>query len=379
MAEANKLEEILQLYKRPCKVTGLVDAPMCWRVKLEPENTLTVNGGRGMRTRVAHLKTLAPDIAAALGVGSVRVTQDSGGMWLEVPKQRREVVYTRDVVRRVDARGVPFVLGVGMDGRPVVVDLAKPHTPNVLIGGTTGSGKSQLLHSLVYGLARFKRVDELGLVLVDTNAPPRDAKRGSPLRISENDGLAVWRELPHVDGVVARPAQAVEALVKTMALLRGRYAAGGWSKHYVLVIDELADLLLDPEYGKRAHELLVEAAQICRKQGVSIVAATQRPSYDMVRGALKANFPVRVAMTTASGVDSRVVIDQKGAERLTGRGDGLLRVGMEVTRFQGGLVEDRDVEEVTGREVEVRDERGDQWIFELAKKAERRASRRRGR
>jgi len=377
MTKSCRLEQILASYKRPVRVVATQSAPMCWRVKLEPLNSLTANGGRGMRTRLSHLRSLAPDLAAALGVDHVRVIQDKTGMWLEVAKGGdREVVYTRDVSLHYIHAKIPFILGVGMDGSPVVVDLADPSTPNVLIGGATGSGKSQLLHSLIYGLCKWRNAEKLGLVLLDTNAPPENIERGSPLRIKDNDGLAVWRGTAHVQGVVARPAHAVDTLVRTLAMLRNRYARGKWEKHYVLVIDELADLLLDPDYGDRAHELLVEIAQICRKQGVSIVAATQRPSYDMVKGSLKTNFPARVALTCASGIDSRVILDQKGAEMLSGKGDGLLRVGMKVTRFQGGMVEDRDVEEVRGRREEEVKVRGDQWIYDLADKAAMRWNRR---
>jgi len=286
---------------------------------------------------------LAPDLAAELGVDHVKIVSGGSGVWLEVPKKQADLVLAREL-GKVE-RGVPLVLGRDTNGSVLSVDLSDASTPHVLVAGTTGSGKSILFHAAIYGMMNNTCPSDTNLILVDTHSP---ANPGMPTTIANQDGLGVWRNCAHVyrGEVVTAPKRALEVLVAADSLVRHRLSSNSkGGVRYVIFVDELVDLFLHPEYGDEIQATLIKILQNARKVGVSVVAATQRPSHDVCSGLLKANFPVRIAMTVASSVDSRVVLGVRngGAEFLNGRGDGILRVGMELTRFQGAYVEDEDV------------------------------------
>ena len=341
----HKLERILASHNRPVRVHSVQVAPQVIRYEVVPLHRRLANGKDSLyMTTVGQLRRLTDDIEAGMGQGPVTVSLEDGKLWVELQ---------RDFPAKVMARGIevgdncklPLVLGKTVSGDDLVLDLASPATPSVLIGGTTGSGKTILLHSICWGLCRWTSPKDTHLILIDTNSP--SLSPGSRLTLAEGSGLGVWNGAAHTYLMLTKPVDVLGMLGGIKSLLRKRYAEGSPpSPRYVIVIDELADLLGDPVYGDEIENLIAEVAQISRKKGVHIVAATQRPSADVIKGMAKANFPTRIAMTVASSVDSRIIIDQKGAERLGGKGDGLLRVGMDVTRFQGGLVTDQDVQQV---------------------------------
>ena len=341
---SKRIEEVLESYRRPVKVVGIEEAPQVWRVKVHPRHYIQANGGRGVRTRITHLRSLSADLAAELGVPSVSVSPGEDGLFLEIAKGDPLTVLAREVKVERGKYRVPLVLGRSTKGDPMVVDLADAGTPQVLVAGTTGSGKSMLLHSCVLGLTKYTYPERVRIVLVDTHSSGDTFHTGS---IAQGDGLGIWKVSPHVEQVVTSSGDALLALQAALNLIDRRYASGTrWVTRWVFVIDELADVLLCKTYGEEVHRVLVEILASGRKAGVHVVAATQRPSADITKGILKANFPVRVSMAVASKVDSRVALGENGAELLAGKGDGLLKVGMRVVRFQGGLVTDEDVEAV---------------------------------
>jgi S-DNA-T family DNA segregation ATPase FtsK/SpoIIIE len=318
-----------------------------YRFKLKLGNRELLNGKRGTKTRIAHLKTLAPDLAAELGVSHVKVVSGKGGVWLEIPKAKPDLVLAREINELGGAVGgeVPLVLGRDTNGEVAWVDLSNPSTPHVLVAGTTGSGKSILLHALAYGLIANTNPCDVNMIMIDTHSP---VNPNTLTTIADEDGLGVWRNCLHVykGEVVTTPRRALEILKAAEKLVRHRLSSNSKEGvRYVIFIDELVDLFLHPECGGEIQAVLIKILQNARKCGVSVVAATQRPSHDVCSGLLKANFPVRVAMTVASSVDSRVVLGMSGggAEYLNEKGDGILRVGMKLTRFQGAWVGDEDV------------------------------------
>lgn len=359
----NRLEQLLKSHNRPITVREIRLTSQVIRVRIQPINRMTKNGDPGLRTKLAHLKNLCPDLAAELGVESISAVGDSEGFWLEVARPDRQFVKASEIPVP-DGYEVPIKLGIDIVGNPVVLDASNPSTPNILIGGTTGSGKSQLLHCAVEGLVTSTHPDEVKVILIDTNATPREIDNPS---LANEDGMAVWRGIQHVVGVIREPSKAREMLERLEAIIRQRYAGAEWSVRYVMVTDELADLVSDPIHGKDIGNLITNIAKISRKKGVTLIAATQRPSADVVKGLMKANFPVRLGLTVASYHDSRVVIDRGGCEGLLGKGDALLRIGAKVTRLQCGYVTDEDISAL--REVRVKKKKPYEWIYELAKKA----------
>lgn len=347
--DKRKIESILQSHNRPVTIVQVANAPQCYRFKLSLKSRELLNGKPGVKTRIAHLRSLAPDIAAELGVRHVKVVSGKGGVWIEVPKAIPDLVLGREL--GIVEGEVPLALGRDTSGQTITVDLADPSTPHVLVAGTTGSGKSVLLHTLNYGLIMSTNPHDVNVILVDTHSPTNPHGRTT---IADQDGLGVWRNCSHVyrGEVVTTPARALMMLKAAASLVRHRLSSNSrGGVRYVIFIDELVDLFLHPEYGDDIQAVLVEILQNARKVGVSVVAATQRPSHDVCSGLLKANFPVRIAMAVASSVDSRVVLGVRngGAEFLSGKGDGILRVGMNLTRFQGAWVGDEDVREAEGR------------------------------
>ena len=339
----NKLESILHKHKRPVKVVEVSNAPQCTRVRLTPQSRTLASGKPGATTRVSHLRSLSLDIAAELGVRSVNIATNERGIWLEVPKTKPDLVLARDLRPGLNM-SLPVVLGVGVQGETVGFDLSEASTPHALVAGTTGSGKSILLHSIIRGLCANTDYMNTYLVLIDTHS--HESEAGS---LKNHDGLGVWRESAHVCRAVTTAREALVYLEAATSMVRERYSKSSSSQKYIFVIDELADLLSHPEYGDDIQAELIWLLANARKQGVHIIAATQRPSSDVTKGLLKANFPVRIGMTVASAIDSRIILDWSGAERLHGRGDGLVKIGAEVTRFQGAWVDDGDAQSVLRR------------------------------
>lgn len=318
----NQLEQVLTELGRPARVGRVVEAPQVWRVELTPLHRTLVSGREGQMTQVAHLERLQRDIARALRVESVKLTMDRD-LWLEVPKCNRDMVRLQDVEAQ---GGLPWVLGRSVTGESLSLDLTDPGSPHILVAGTTGSGKTVALKAGIAGLIGCRSPSDVRLILIDTKHE-----------------LKVFKNAPHVAFVCNNAEIAEKTLNGALANAEARYVSGigAVKPRWVIVIDEFADLVLG---NKDVEQVMVRLAQKVRAAGTHLVIATQRPSVDVVTGLIKANFPVRVAFQTVTKVDSEVVLDVRGAERLLGCGDGLLMMSSRVTRFQGAFVGDGEIE-----------------------------------
>ena len=314
------------------------------------------DGQQGARARVKVQSILSreKDLALALQTPYLRIEAPVPGealVGIEVPSPTPAKVHLREVmesppfVKIVSKGGLPVALGQDTGGAPVAMDLAS--LPHLLIAGATGSGKSVCINSIVASLLLTKPPDQLRLLMVD------------PKRVE----LTPFNKIPHLVAPVIVDADEVTSALRAMLReMNRRYKqmeengtrniSGYNSKspepmpYLVIIVDELADLMIAG--GFEVEQSLVRLAQLGRAAGIHLVLATQRPSVQVVTGLLKANIPSRVAFAVASQVDSRVILDVVGAEKLMGKGDALLlnSDSPKARRVQGALVYDEEVEEM---------------------------------
>lgn len=346
-ANGVKLVSALESFKVKTKITSISRGPTITRYELLPD--------QGVRVRA--IANLVDDIALNLETSGVRIEAPIPGkaaVGIEVPNRTRETVYLRDLLEnpKFEQAGSRVTAALGMDvaGAPIFVDIAK--MPHLLIAGTTGSGKSVCINSLITSLLFRATPDEVKLILID------------PKKVE----LGVYNKLPHLlVPVVTNPKKAAGSLTWAVAEMEKRYEmieeAGvrdvkGYNKlvdetgvgekmpSIVIVIDELADLMMSAP--DTVEESICRIAQKARAAGMHLIIGTQRPSVDVITGLIKANIPSRIAFTVRSNVDSRTIIDIAGAEKLIGQGDMLYApVGaMKPIRVQGAFVSDREVEAV---------------------------------
>lgn len=346
-ANGVKLVSALESFKVRTKITSISRGPTITRYELLPD--------QGVRVRA--IANLVDDIALNLETSGVRIEAPIPGkaaVGIEVPNRTRETVYLRDLLEdpKFGQAGSRVTAALGMDvaGAPIFVDIAK--MPHLLIAGTTGSGKSVCINSLITSLLFRATPDEVKLILID------------PKKVE----LGVYNKLPHLlVPVVTNPKKAAGSLTWAVAEMEKRYEmieeAGvrdvkGYNKlvdetgvgekmpSIVIVIDELADLMMSAP--DTVEDSICRIAQKARAAGMHLIIGTQRPSVDVITGLIKANIPSRIAFTVRSNVDSRTIIDIAGAEKLIGQGDMLYApVGaMKPIRVQGAFVSDREVEAV---------------------------------
>ncbi len=334
----NKLEQILHKHNRPITVIEHTVAPQCIRVLVSPQRRVLASGKPGAMTRLSHLQSLSKDIGIALGIKGVNVAEGESGIWIEVPRKDRELVRARDLEPE-PWLSLPVTLGKDTSGKTLSLDLSDASSPHILVAGTTGSGKSILLHSIIRGLCANTNYMDTQIMIIDPHSRKNEAGT-----LRNNDGLGVWRESAHVYEIVRNLNSIDELLGGLVGLVEHRYENSFDTARYVLVIDELASIVPDTELGKCIKSKLAWLLANARKQGVHIIAATQYPSAELISGVVKANFPIRIAMKVTSSSDSRVILDQRGAEKLRGKGDGYLSDNGEIVRFQGAWVDDDDVQ-----------------------------------
>ncbi len=286
-------------------------------------------------TRVSALRRLAPDLARSLGVPSLRVREGLGTLvGIEIPNRERRPVRLSELLGSVSGR-LPLLLGRDTTNRPLVADLAK--LPHLLIAGATGSGKSVCVNSILTGWLMTMEPKDLRLLLID------------PKMVE----LSVYEGIPHlVSPVITDVAKALSALQWMCFHMDERYrhmkqrGLREWEGcRIVTVVEELADLMMQhPE----VESPIVRIAQKGRAAGIHLILATQRPQAKVVTGLIKSNVPGRIAFRTAAMVDSRVILDQNGAEDLLGYGDGLLQTphSADLLRLQGALVETAEIADV---------------------------------
>lgn len=310
----------------------------------------------GFGVRVESIAGLEKNLALALSANAVRIQAPIPGesfVGVETPNRHSVPLALRGAFESTAWRectaDLPIVLGVDISGRHVICDLAK--APHALIAGATGSGKSVCISNVILSLLYRFRPDELELVLIDP-------------KIVE---FAIYRDLPHlIHPVVTDPKQACQALkwlvremerryeilsgknVRNLAGYNARAATEGYAKlpFIVLIIDELADLMMTA--AAEVETPIARLAQMARAVGIHVILATQRPSVNVITGIIKANFPTRIAFQVSSQIDSRTILDGKGAEALQGRGDMLYSPpGLgRLQRLQAPFVDDAEVEQI---------------------------------
>ena len=343
---AQNLQDTLQEFGLHARVVGFIAGPTVTTFKVQP----------GDGERVNRIMNLEDDIALSLATDAVRIFAPIPGtslVGIEIPNRTRQNVTLGDVLPY--AKGGPLELAVGRDaeGVPVVADLAK--MPHLLVAGTTGSGKSVMINTITMSMLMRATPEEVRLIMVD------------PKRVE----LSGYNGLPHLYvPVVTEPKQAASALqwgvaemerrlkvferlnVRNIGTFNKKQAAGDYESYdnppnkmpcLVIIIDELSDLMMVA--GKDVEASIVRIAQLGRAAGIHLIVATQRPSSDVVTGLIKANITNRIAFNVATGIDSRVIIDQVGAEKLIGMGDMLFsKVDWgKPKRIQGCYVSDEEI------------------------------------
>ena len=336
---ATSLVDICASLSIPIRIMETHTSPQLHRVRLEPG----VNS-KGRLTKLCSIRSRTEDIALAIGTYPVTTSQDQSGFWLEVPRLKRPVL-TLDDMKDQSGYRLPIVLGMGIYNEPVIVDLAEPNTPHMLVAGTTGSGKTVLLKAILAHLMRC--TESWNMVVIDTKQDLR-AVAGDPRHVTflKPRILSWWQKLLKPkrqvlsNSIITSPAMAEMALNTLYAQCQARQRAQVQEPRILLVIDEYADLVLA---NKAMMMKTVRLAQIGRSAGIHMILATQRPSVKVVSGLIKANFPVRVALKVVTKVDSKVILDTGGAEKLLGKGDGLVLLNGKLVRFQGPYVSDKEV------------------------------------
>ena len=310
----------------------------------------------GFGVRVEAIASLEKNIALSMSANAVRIQAPIPGenyVGIEIPNRNTVPLTLRGSFESPDwlntTAEIPLILGVDIAGRHILCDLAR--APHALIAGATGSGKSVCISNLILSLVFRFRPDELELVLIDP-------------KIVE---FAIYRDLPHlIHPVVTEPKQAVQALkwlvremerryeilagknVRNLAGYNAKATTEGFQKlpYIVLVIDELADLMMTAQ--NEVETPIARLAQMSRAVGIHTVLATQRPSVNVITGIIKANYPTRIAFQVSSQIDSRTILDGKGAESLQGRGDMLYSPpGLgRLQRLQAPFVDDNEIERI---------------------------------
>ena len=355
--QAVELESALQQYNIDGEVVGIDSGPVItlFEVRLAPG------------TKVARLNNVDSDLARALKAQNIRVVPNMAGkdtVGIEVPNQRKERVRLKELMtcdpEALDKMKLPMFLGKDASGNPLIQDLnAMPH---MLIAGTTGSGKSVCMNSIIMSLLFTKRPDEVKMVLVDPKMVEMAMFRDVPhlmcpvvTEMSKAAAILEWA----VTKMDERYELLAEAGVRDIASynelgeeeLRERLEPATEEEfartpkklpYLVFIIDELADLMMT---NKEVEGSIVRIAQKARAVGIHLILATQRPQANVVTGLIKSNMPCRIAMKVASGMDSRIVLDQKGGELLMGHGDMLFLSprSSKLFRAQGTLVDDSEI------------------------------------
>ncbi|MDQ4089749.1 MAG: DNA translocase FtsK, partial [Actinomycetota bacterium] len=355
-AEGRTLERALAAHGVDTALVGMTVGPTVTRYEL----------ALGPGVKVARVTNLHKDIAYAMASADVRILAPIPGrsaIGVEVPNKQRQLVLVGDILTSVEAQKAthPLEVAVGRDiaGRPILVNLAE--APHILIAGATGAGKSSCLNSLLTSILVRSTPDQVRLILVD------------PKRVE----MGQYNGLPHLlTQVVVNPKKAANALSWAVHEMERRYDLlaevgvrdiGGYNAAYdrgdlqpdpgsdvtynrlpfiLLVVDELNDLMMVA--ARDVEESICRIAQMARAVGIHLVIATQRPSVDVITGVIKANVPSRLAFAVSSATDSRVILDQVGAERLVGQGDMLLAIASSSSpmRVQGAWVGEDEVRKV---------------------------------
>lgn len=348
---ANVIEETLRSFGAPAHVVEIRRGPAITLFGVEPDFIESRNGKT--RVRVSKITALADDLALALAASRIRIQAPVPGkryIGIEVPNRQIARVALRDVIassafQKLDS---PLKLGLGKDVAGNVVSADLTAMPHLLIAGTTGAGKSVCINDILTCFLLNMTPDELRLILIDPKRVELTSYNGIPHLLAP-----VIVDAEHVVGALQwmmremdnRYRKFSETQTRNIADYNAYCSRMGEKKlpYLLIVIDELADLMMiSPDETERA---ITRLAQLARATGIHLIIATQRPSTDILTGLIKANFPARIAFAVASSVDSRVILDQPGAERLLGRGDMLFQApdASAPVRIQGAFVSDAEI------------------------------------
>lgn len=370
---AKELESVLQEFGVNGKIVKIRPGPVVTLYELEPS----------AGTKTARVIGLADDIARSMSAVSVRIAVVAGSntIGIELPNPKREVVWLRDLVDgagfKESKNSLNVILGKDIGGQNVYADLAR--MPHLLVAGTTGSGKSVGMNSMILSLLYKMTPDECRLIMID------------PKMLE----FSIYNGIPHLlTPVITDPAKAVLGLKWAVKEMENRYRAmaqlnvrniDGYNKrleelrkseeravrtvqtgfnmetgapvyeeqemdltalpYIVVVVDEMADLMLVA--GKEVEAAIQRLAQMARAAGIHLILSTQRPSVDVITGVIKANFPTRISFQVTSKIDSRTILGEQGAEQLLGMGDMLyMPSGQRPVRVHGSFVKDSEVEQI---------------------------------
>ncbi|MEA3336037.1 MAG: DNA translocase FtsK [Chloroflexota bacterium] len=323
--QADRIEAVLASHKVPGRVWGGTITPRFIRFQLTTS----------LGTRVNKVSQLSEEFALSLGVSSARIYRQNGAIQVEVPRSKPQSVRLLPLCQRLsNVPPLAALLGLDHDGTPLLLRLPSPDVVHVLISGTTGSGKTALLRSILLSLAMFNRQGALQLLLIDP----------------KSRGFSPLAQLPHILGrLVSTPQEGVQALSWLIQEMERRDRDHICSPSIVVAIDELADLLTTG--GKEVETALLRLAQRGREAGIHLLCATQKPAASILSSLIKANFPVRLVGSVSSPEDAKVAsgIAATGAEKLLGRGDFLLINKGQIVRFQAAYAPEVDIRQIVNR------------------------------
>jgi len=367
---SRQVEEVLQDYGISAEVEAVLPGPVITRFELR----------LAAGVKVSRISSLAKDLARGLSVTSVRIVEVIQGksvIGLEIPNQEREMVSLRDLLESEDFERakskLTLAMGKDISGNPIVADLGK--MPHALVAGTTGSGKSVAINTMILSLLYKAKPEDVRLIMIDPKMLELSVYEGIPHLLTP-----VVTDMKDAQNALRWAVGEMERRYKLMSSVGVRNLAGynhaikeaeakgqplrdplfrpetpvaledypllSSLPSIVIVIDELADMMM--VVGKKVEELIARLAQKARAAGIHLVLATQRPSVDVLTGLIKANVPTRISFQVSSRIDSRTIIDQGGAEALLGNGDMLfLPSGTSIPqRAHGAFVDDHEVHQV---------------------------------
>ena len=338
---AMMLENVLSNFGITAKVVNATQGPTVTRYEIEPAPGV----------KVSRIVNLTDDIALNLAAQHIRMEAPIPGksaIGIEVPNKTTEAVHLRDVLDCSDFKdargGIPVGLGKDIAGKPVITDLAK--MPHLLVAGTTGSGKSVCVNTLISSILFSRKPEEVKLLLIDPKMVELSIYNGIPHLMAP-----VVTDMKKAAAVLRWAVREMEARYKAFAASGKRDIKSHNEAHpkaamplIVLIIDELADLMMTAPDD--IEESISRLAQMARAAGIHMVLATQRPSVNVITGSIKANVPSRISFAVGSQIDSRTILDMAGAEKLLGKGDMLFApIGAnKPIRVQGAFISDDEVE-----------------------------------
>ncbi len=352
---AETIHETLEDFDIPVEIVNIQTGPTVTQFGVQP--LYVERGGQRRKVRVSRIAAVADDLALALAAPAIRIEAPVPGqpyVGVEVPNPEKAMVGLKDILqaKQMAKQGgtLPLALGRDTSGTPIVTDLAR--APHLLIAGATGSGKSACINGAIVSLLMYHGPESLRFIMVDPKLVELPGYNHIPHMIGkvitdleDVHGALTWLLLQMDDRYILFRENRVRDIEAYNRLARRRKKLEPLP-HIVLVVDELADLMMTaPE---EIEKQLVRLAQMARATGIHLVLATQRPSTDVVTGLIKANFPSRIAFAVTSQVDSRVILDTPGAEKLLGQGDMLFMRPDKATieRVQGSYVTDSEIKRV---------------------------------